>query len=337
MKEGSRKIRWGILGYAQIAREAFIPALQASANGEFYALASREPARLAACQERYRVPRTYEDYEALLRDPEVDAVYVPLPNSLHREWTLKAAAHGKHVLCEKPIALHAGECRDMVEGCAAGGVVFMEAFMYRYSSRLRQVLEVLHSGVLGELRQINATFRFLLTDPNAFNLRPELGGGSLYDVGCYPVNLIGLVVDALAGEAPGAGGQPHSVAAECVRGASGVDLTFAALLRYPSGLVATISSGFDSHERIFAELIGTRGVLEVPNVFFGPAEPMILFADGNRRSMPVAVEDCYRLEAEDFADAILTRRSPRLSLRETQRNTEVIDRLRAAMSPPAPA
>src|ERR1017187_8877007 len=144
MSEPLRKIRWGVLGYARIARLELIPAMQRTANSEFFALASRDATKLAEAQSTFpRLARTYHDYGALLRDPEIDAVYIPLPNSLHREWTLKAAAHGKHVLCEKPIALNAAECREMIAACAARKVNLMEAFMYRYTDRTRQVQAVL--------------------------------------------------------------------------------------------------------------------------------------------------------------------------------------------------
>jgi xylose dehydrogenase (NAD/NADP) len=207
-----RKIRWGILGYARIARLELIPAIQRAGNSELYALASRDEAKLA--EARAQVPtlaKTYRGYEELLRDPEVDAVYIPLPNALHREWTIRAAEHGKHVLCEKPIALNAAECREMIAAAQANGVTLMEAFMYRYTARTRAILEVVRTGTLGEIKQINATFRFLLANPASIKLKPELGGGALYDVGCYPVNLIGLIADTLAGGAPAAGGQPESV------------------------------------------------------------------------------------------------------------------------------
>jgi xylose dehydrogenase (NAD/NADP) len=184
----NRKIRWGVLGWARIARENVIPAIQRSKNSEFYAIASRDTAKLAECRARFPAVRTYQSYDELLRDGEVDAVYIPLPNSMHLEWTIKAAAQGKHVLCEKPIALNAVECRELTAACAANGVKLMEAFMYRYTDRTRKVLEVVRSGALGEIKFISSTFRFLLANPASIKLKQELGGGSLYDVGCYPVN-----------------------------------------------------------------------------------------------------------------------------------------------------
>lgn len=330
MNSELRKIRWGVLGYARIARVELIPAIRRAANAEFHALASRDEGKLAEARAQFPgLARTYRGYEELLRDPEVDAVYVPLPNALHCAWTIRAAEHGKHVLVEKPAGLNAAECRAMIDACRAHGVRLMEAFMYRYTARTRAVLEVIRSGVLGEIKQVHATFRFLLANPASIKLRPELGGGALYDVGCYPVNFVGLVVDAMAGGEPGAGGQPESVAVECVR-AGGIDTNFSALLKYPSGLLAAVHCGFNAHKRVAAELTGTLGVLEIPDTFFDPAGALTLTIGEERREIPVAASDRYRHEVEDFSDAILQRRAPQFSLAETLRNAEVMDRLLAA-------
>jgi D-xylose 1-dehydrogenase (NADP+, D-xylono-1,5-lactone-forming) len=328
-----RKIRWGILGYARIARENLIPAMQRASNSEFFAIASRDKSKLAECRARFNVPRTFHGYDELLRDPEVDAVYIPLPNSLHREWTIQAAGRGKHVLCEKPIALNAEECRSMIAACAAHKVTLMEAFMYRYTDRTRQVLEVLRSGVLGEIKHIGSTFRFLLANPASIKLKPELGGGALYDVGCYPVNFVGMVVDHITrSKASGSGeaaAYPESVAVECVRQA-GVDINVSALMKYPSGLIASLNCGFNAHKRVFSEIVGTQGVLEIPDTFFDNAGSLTLTVGDECRTLPVAPSDRYRLELEDFADGILNGRAPQLGLAETQRNAEVMDLLFAA-------
>jgi len=330
MKPPARKIRWGVLGYARIARTELIPAIQRSGNSEFFALASRDAAKLAEARAKFPgVARTFRAYEELLRDPEVDAVYVPLPNALHREWTIKAAEHGKHVLCEKPLALNAAAGREMVAACAAHGVTLMEAFMYRYTDRTRQVLAVLRSGVLGEIKHVGSTFRFLLTNPASIKLKPELGGGALYDVGCYPVNFLGLVVDEIARGANHGTTQPDSVAVACVR-ESGVDVNFSALVKYPSGLIASIDCGFNAHKRVFAQITGTAGVLEIPDTYFDNAGALTLTVGEERREIPVAASDRYRLEVEDFAAAILEKRPPLFGLAETLRNAEVIDRLLAA-------
>jgi predicted dehydrogenase len=324
-----RKIRWGVLGWARIARRTMVPAILRASHSEFYALASRKWAKRLACRLQYPGVRIYDSYDELLHDPAVDAVYIPLPNSQHCEWTIKAAACGKHVLCEKPIALNAAEGRAMTAACAQHEVKLMEAFMYRYTDRTRQVVEVLRSGVLGEIKFVEASFRSLLTKPSSIKMQPELGGGALYDLGCYPVNFAGLVADSLGGGTASA--RPESVAVACVRPPGGVDEIMSAVLRYPSGLIASLHCGFNAHKRVGAEIIGTRGVLEIPETFFNNAGTLTLTLDKERREIPVAASDPYRAEVEDFADAIRCDRPPLLGWDETLRNMEVIDRLYAAI------
>lgn len=328
MKADQRKIRWGILGYARIARESVIPAIIRSSNSELHVVASRQESKLAKCRARFATPALYHGYEELLRDPAVDAVYIPLPNSLHREWTIRAAEHGKHVLCEKPLALNAAEVREMSAACAANQVRLMEAFMYRYTDRTRQMLEVVRGGALGEIKFIASTFRFLLANPASIKLQPELGGGSLYDVGCYPVNFIGLVLDEIARGQP-AGAVPESISVQC-GWQGGVDLIFSALLQYPSGLIASLNSGFNAQKRVHSEIVGTRGALEIPDTFFDNPGVLTLTTGEERREIPVAQSDRYRLEVEDFADAILQKRAPLLSVAETERNMAILDRLQEA-------
>jgi predicted dehydrogenase len=327
MMPQNQKIRWGVLGYARIARENLIPAMQRSSNSEFYAIASREESKLAECRARFNGAKTYRGYDELLHDSEVDVVYIPLPNSLHREWAVKAAAKGKHVLCEKPIALNAAECREMIAACAANKVQLMEAFMYRYTDRTRKVLDVLKSGVLGEIKFVGSTFRFLLANPASIKLKPELGGGALYDVGCYPVNFVGMVADQIAGKAGSS--LPESISAQNVR-TNGVDMIFSALMKYPSGLIASLNCGFNAQKRIFSEIIGAKGALEIPDTFFDNAGVLTLTVGGERREISVEQSDRYRFEVEDFAAAVLSNRAPHFSLVETQRNMEVMDRLFAA-------
>jgi len=332
MTTQNRRIRWGVLGYARIASNSLMPAIQRAAHSQLVALASRDEAKLADARARFGLTRTYRVYEDLLRDPEVDAVYLPLPNSLHREWTIAAAEHGKHVLCEKPLALKAAEAREMAAACARHGVLLMEAFMYRYTERTKAVLDVLRSGALGDIKFVSSSFRYLMTNPASIKLKPELGGGALYDVGCYPVNFIGLVADELAGGAPGAS-RPDSVVVECER-EGGVDVILSGLLKYPGGLIGSLHCGFNAQARIVSEVIGTKGLLEIPHPFFDTPGPLVLTVGEERREIPVPASDRYRSEVEDFAEAILQQRAPRLGLPETIRNLEVIDRLLAASREP---
>jgi len=249
--------------------------------------------------------------------------------------------------------LNAAQCGEMTAACAANGVLLMEAFMYRYTDRTRQVLEVLRSGVLGEIKFISSTFRFLLANPNSIKFKPQLGGGSLYDVGCYPVNFIGLVMDEITrGESAKAAPhvltelgdyliksnavKPASISVQCERQGrvhalfGGLDVSFSALLKYPSGLIASLNCGFNSQRRVHSEIVGTRGALEIPDTFSDNPGVLTLITGEEQRDIPVAPCDRYRLEVEDFAEAILQKRAPRLSLAESERNMEILDRLRAA-------
>ncbi len=310
------KVKWGVLGYARIARTSVIPAINRTDNSEFYALASRDQAKLNECRSEFNCPKLYDNYEKLLDDPEVQAVYIPLPNSMHKEWAIKAMDKGKHVLCEKPLALTESEAKEMLEAAARNRVLLMEAFMYRYTDRTKKVQEILAGGEIGQIKYINSTFRFFLNRANTIKIQPELGGGSLYDVGCYPVNFVGMVTDSL----------PESYSAEFAL-ENGVDMIFSAALRYSSGIVATINSGFNSFWEMRSEVIGTKGRLEIPDTFMGEAGMINVITDSGIRQAPVAESDRYSLEVADFAAAVLNGGKPLLGLDESLRNIRVIERL----------
>ena len=182
---GRDKLRFGVLSTANIGRAAVNPAIQAARNAELVAVASRDGERAREFAAQGAIPRHHGSYEALLDDPEIDALYIPLPNSLHREWAIRAAEKGKHVLCEKPLALTAAEGREMAAAADAHRVKLMEAFMYRFHPRTEKVIELVRGGRIGELRAIRSAFTFRLTRPDNIRLKPELGGGALMDVGCY--------------------------------------------------------------------------------------------------------------------------------------------------------
>jgi len=312
----SEKIKWGVLGFARISRTNVIPAIKRTENSEFYALASRDPAKLKECKSQFNCSKLYDSYQKLLDDPEIRAVYIPLPNSMHKEWAIKAMNKGKHVLCEKPLALTEAEAKEMLEAAAKNRVLLMEAFMYRYTDRTKKVQEILASGEIGRIKYINSTYRFFLNRPNTIKVQPELGGGSLYDVGCYPIDFVGMVTDSL----------PESYSAEYTI-EKGVDVIFSAALHYSDGVVATINSGFNAYREMHSEVIGTKGRLEAPDTFLGEAGTINVITDAGIRQVPVAESDRYSLEVSDFADAALTGRKPMLNLDESLRNIRVIERL----------
>lgn len=309
-------VKWGILGYARIAKSSVIPAILKAGNAQLYALASGDEGKRRECQELFQCPNVYGSYQELLDDPQVQAVYIPLPNSLHKEWAIKAMHRGKHVLCEKPIALNAADCKEMIEVAKTQGVLLMEAFMYRYTDRIKKVNELVASGEIGEIRYIQSTFRFLLNRSNTIKVQPELGGGSLYDVGCYPLNFVGMLTKQ----------RPESCVSAAVMD-NGVDMMFSAILKYPNGVLASINSGFNAFNQMNAEIIGTAGRIEIPDTFAGTAGFITVVTESGSRQVAVEETDRYEAEVTDFSDAVLDRRQPHFSLEETYRNMLVMDEL----------
>lgn len=296
-----------------------VPAILRCSEAQLGAVASRDPARLDEFHALFGDFTGHASYQALIDDPAIDAIYLPLPNSLHCAWAVRAMRAGKHVLCEKPLALDAREAEEMIRTSRECGVLLMEAFMYRYTGRMAKVEEILASGVLGAIRSVNSTFRFFLDRVNTIKEQPGLGGGALYDVGCYPLNLIGLVAQS----------EPEAIAVECTR-RNGVDVNLSAVLRYADGLIATLHCGFDAFGRNYSEIVGTDGALLVPDTFLDDAGQITLQTKTEIRQIAVAQSDRYGEEIRDFSRAILENRAPRLSLDESLRNMRVLDRVRRA-------
>jgi predicted dehydrogenase len=206
-------LRWGLLSTARINR-ALIPAIRAGARSELVAVASREADRATEYARQWDIPQAFGSYEAMLADPSINAIYISLPNHLHVEWTIKAVRAGKHVLCEKPMALDPNDVDRVAEAATAAGVVVSEAFMYRHHAQTHRILALLDEGAVGELRLVRGCFSFLLTRDDDVRLKPEWGGGSLWDVGCYPVSYARLVM----------GAEPVAVSALSEKGPTGIDL-----------------------------------------------------------------------------------------------------------------
>ena len=309
-------IRWGVMGCARIARMQAVPAISRCSNAHLQAVASRDAAKLSEFRSLFGDFTSHASYESLIRDPAVDAVYIPLPNSLHREWSIHAMRAGKHVLCEKPLALNAAEAEEMIRTSRESGVLLMEAFMYRYTDRMSKVRGVLESGVLGQIRSINSTFRFFLDRQNTIKEKPELGGGAMYDVGCYPLNLISFVTQS----------EPVSVAVECDK-PHGVDVNLSAVLRYADGLIATLHCGFNAFGRIHSEIVGTDGTLLIPDTFLDDAGELTLQTRQGSQAIAVAKSNRYVEEIRDFSSSIVEKRRPLLGLEESLRNMRILDRI----------
>jgi predicted dehydrogenase len=254
-------LNWGILGCARITRRGLIPGIAASRNGTLLALASRSLETAREWAGRFGIPRAYGSYEEVLLDPDVDAVYVPLPNELHRPWVVAAADAGKHVLCEKPLALDAQEAGVMVNSCRKRGVILMEAFMWRHQPRTRELRALVAGGGLGALRLIRSSFSFPI-EPGDWRLDPSRGGGALFDVGCYGVSTARLF----------AAGEPAVCQALARWGETGVDLSMTAILEFEGGVLATIDCSFEQPFRCHYELVCTRGVIDVADGYLPPLD-----------------------------------------------------------------
>ena len=315
-----RKLRWGVLSTANIGRWAVNPAIQASSNGELVAVASRDADRASEFAAQWEIPRPFGSYEALLADEDIDAVYIPLPNSLHREWTIRAAEAGKHVLCEKPLALTEAECREMIDAASANGVRLMEAFMYRFHPRTEKVLQLARDGAIGDIRMISSVFTFHLNRPDNIRLDPELGGGSLMDVGCYCVNVSRTI----------AGCEPVEVQAVAVQASSGVDEMMAGTLRFPGDLLASFQCGLNTKRRESFEIGSADACLRVADAFLPGVDDVVIeeLRDGeDPRLHRVAGVDEYRLMVEHFAGCVIEGTEPRYTAAEAALNMRTIEAL----------
>jgi len=310
-----RILRWGLLSTARINR-ALIPPLRASPRNELLAVASRDLDRAKAYAKESSIPRAFGTYEAMLADPDIDVIYNPLPNHLHAEWTIKATQAGKHVLCEKPMALSVAEVDAMEAAARKVGVVVAEAFMYRHHPQTTKVKELVDGGAIGAVQVVRGTFTFNLTNEGDVRLYPEMGGGSVWDVGCYPISYSRYVL----------GAEPVEVFGWQVTGPTGIDEVFAGQMRFASGAYAQFDSGFRSPYRAHIEIVGSEGSIGVPHPFHPGLNERILLSRGGEDVQTIAVpgEDLYIGEVEDMADAILLGNPPRVSLADSRANVAAI-------------
>ncbi|NWG32991.1 MAG: Gfo/Idh/MocA family oxidoreductase [Chloroflexi bacterium] len=310
----SRVLNWGLLSTARINR-ALIPPLQVSRRNKLLAVASRAQATADAYAREKKIPRAYGSYEALLADPEIDVIYNPLPNHLHAEWTIKAVQAGKHVLCEKPLALSVDEVDAIKAAAQKHGRVVAEAFMYRHHPQTLKVQEIVQSGSLGTLKLIRGSFTFVLTREGDVRLKPEWGGGSIWDVGCYPISYARAVV----------GEEPLEVFGWQVTGPTGIDETFVGQMRFGGGVIAQFDSSFVIPFHAFMEIVGSEGTLNIPHPFKpGIAEKIYLTRDDRTETLTVKGGELYSGEVEDMADAILLGRAPRVTLEDSRANVAAI-------------
>lgn len=253
-----KKLRWGIIGAANIAKQQVIPAIQQVSNTEIVAIASRSEGKAQQFANDFNIPNIYDTYEALIESPEIDAVYIALPNTHHKQWALAAIQAKKHVLCEKPIVMHASDLQELQNESNKHGVILMEAFMYRFHPQIAKTKELLTQGAIGEILTIHSRFHFTMKDwDNDIRLNPTLGGGVFNDIGCYPLNAIHCLIEE----------SPTNVQALAGRSDKQVDTHVAVQLNYPSGILAQIDASFYGPMTQTIDIIGTKGTMQLPFAF----------------------------------------------------------------------
>lgn len=312
-------IRWGILGCARIAEMQFLPAVKQTKNAEVTALASRKKERAVEVGSRYQIPKIYDTYDELLADPEIDAVYIPLPNHLHKVWTIKAAKSKKHILCEKPIALNINEAKIMIDAANEAHVLLMEAFMYQFHPQWSRLLALIEAGVIGEMKGIYSSFTMMYNDEENYRYNDKMGGGSLYDVGCYCINAARLVFND----------EPERYNAMADFTQSGIDQTFCGTLGFPKNRYLQFQSSFEAADQQTFKVVGTEGTIDVVYPFRPDlGDPKLLITKGvTVQELKLDNPNMYTLQIEHFSNCILKNELPSYSLESSLNNMLVVDKL----------
>lgn len=307
-------LKWGLLSTARI-NKALIEPLRTSKRNSLLAVASREKDRADAYAREKKIDRAYGSYADLLADPEVDVIYNTLPNHLHAEWTVKAVEAGKHVLCEKPLALSLEEVDTIAAAAQRHGRVVAEAFMYRTHAQTLLLREMVKSCKLGNIRMVRSSFTFVMTNTDDYRWKPEMGGGSLWDIGCYPLSFTRAVLAA----------EPLEVFGWQVTGPTGIDDSFAAQMRFPGDVFAQFDCSIRVPFRVFMEIVGDEATLRIPRPFNpGAQETLELIRPGKTDTITVKGMTPYLSEVEDMADAILMAKPPVISLADSRANVAAI-------------
>lgn len=326
MKQHNRinKLKWGVLGCASIADQHMITAIQQSNSGEVLAVASRKRERAKFIAGKHGIPRIYGSYEELLSDKDIEAVYIPLPNHLHCEWVIRAATAGKHILCEKPLALNEAEARKMAAACHTAEVQLGEAFMYRHHPRYERAIQIIKSGHIGDVRGMMAQFTFDLSGRHGdIRFRSDMGGGSTYDDGCYPISASRLLL----------GTEPEAVTAHSMFSPQHdhVDMMNATLLEFPNGIGAVLQFGMWCDGRNEIQILGSKGSLLIPNAFYyePPAQTrLVINAQGESAEEHFESTNHYVCQVEDYNNSILDQRPLPFGAGDSIANMKVIDAVR---------
>lgn len=309
-----RILNWGLLSTARINR-ALIKPLNASKRNCLLAVASRSQSSAEAYAKQWKIPRAHGSYDALLNDPEIDVIYNSLPNHLHAEWTIKALRAGKHVLCEKPMALSLAEVDAMTQAAKETGNIAVEAFMYRHHAQTLKVKEIVDSGKLGKIQLIKGAFSFIIKNENDIRNFKDMGGGSIWDVGCYPISYARTIV----------GAAPVEVFGWQVEGSSGSDELFIGQMKFKDGIHAQFDSSFKSPYRSYIEIVGSEATLNIPNPFKPDIKNEISLKQGDKtKKISIKGQELYIGEVEDMYDAIVHGKQQRVTLADSRENIAVI-------------
>ncbi len=312
--------KWGILGPGFIATRAIIPAIHTVSNSLTLAIASSHEKRAQEVALRFGVERFYSNYQTLLDDPDIDAVYIALPNHLHRKWTIHAAEAGKHVLCEKPLAINAEECNEMITACHQAQVLLMEAVMYRFHPRMQYLKQMLVTRELGDVRFLHAAFSFNFNAPDNYRAYKQFGGGALLDVGSYCVNAARWLI----------GSEPVSSQAVSSYNQESIDLNTSAILRFSEDVSAHIQSSFVAAEHQVIEVVGTTGAVTAPLAFtaWQNDTTILLIQRGavfeQKEFVP---SDPYKLMIEHFATCVIEKTPLLYPAEDGLANLRVLDTL----------
>ena len=313
------KIRWGVLGVAKIAVEKVIPAMKRCQLSEVVAIASRDAAKAQAAADRLGLPKAYGSYEALLADPAIDAVYIPLPNHLHVPWSINALRAGKHVLCEKPIGLSVSEAEALLEESQRHPQLkIMEAFMYRGHPQWGRTRQMVHEGAIGQLRAISSFFSYFNRDPNNVRNQPGIGGGGLMDIGCYPISLSRFLFDA----------EPLAVQGTVENDPDfSVDRLTSGIMEFEGGIsIFGCSTQLVPYQRV--QVLGTEGRIEIEIPFNAPPDrPCRIWYDRGSTTEEILLEtaDQYTIQGDRFAAAVLNDTPVPTPLEDAVANMRVIE------------
>jgi len=320
-------VRWGILSTADIGMSKVTPAIQAASNSQVLAIASRESGRAAEAAAELGIRDAYGTYEELLAADDIDAVYIPLPNDMHAEWVFKAAAAGKHILCEKPLAMSVQEASAMVAACSKADVKLQEAFMYLHHPSWVEAIRLVRSGAIGELQAVQSWFSYSNDDPTNIRNRVENGGGAIMDIGCYNINLSRLLFDA----------EPINVASVVHRDpVMGIDTLTSAVLEFQGGRQSSFTCSIRSEEYQRVHIFGTSGRIDIEIPFNIPPdrETRVYLSSGGNPPVEPATEtivfpavDQYTVQAELFAEAILSNSDVAVDPSDAVANMAVIERI----------